>query len=48
MANPKFLNVEKKVPYNLRLPQKLIDDLNAYADITGNTTGIDKLGTINY
>lgn len=38
MANPKFLNVEKKVPYNLRLPQKLIDDLNAYADITGNTT----------
>lgn len=38
MANPKFLNVEKKVPYNLRLPQNLIDKLNAYADITGNTT----------
>ena len=38
MANPKFLAVEKKVPYNLRLPQKLIDDLNAYAEITGNTT----------
>ena len=38
MANPKFLAVEKKVPYNLRLPQNLIDDLNAYAEITGNTT----------
>ena len=38
MANPKFLAVEKKVPYNLRLPQDLIDKLNAYAEITGNTT----------
>ena len=38
MANPKFLNVEKKVPYNIRLPASLIDDLNAYAEITGNTT----------
>ena len=38
MANPKFLNVEKKVPYNLRLPASLIDDLNSYAEITGNTT----------
>ena len=38
MANPKFLNIEKKVPYNLRLPPSLIDELNAYAEITGNTT----------
>ena len=38
MANPKFLNIEKKVPYNIRLPASLIDDLNSYAEITGNTT----------
>ena len=38
MANPKFLNVEKKVPYNIRLPASLIDKYNAYAEITGNTT----------
>ena len=29
MSNPKFLNVEKKVPYNIRLPQRLIDKYNA-------------------
>lgn len=38
MANPKFLSVEKKVPYNIRLPQRLIDKYNAYAELTGNTT----------
>lgn len=36
--NPKFLNVEKKVVYNIRLPQRLIDKLNGYAELTGNTT----------
>lgn len=38
MANPKFISVEKKVPYNIRLPQRLIDKYNAYAELTGNTT----------
>lgn len=38
MSNPKFLNVEKKVPYNIRLPKRLIDKLNAYAELSGNTT----------
>ena len=38
MSNPKFLNVEKKVPYNIRLPQRLIDKYNAYSELTGNTT----------
>lgn len=38
MSNPKFLNIEKKVPYNVRLPKRLIDKLNAYAELTGNTT----------
>lgn len=36
--NPKFLNVEKKVQYNIRMPQRLIDKYNAYAELTGNTT----------
>ena len=38
MANPKFLSVEKKVPYSIRLPQRLIERLNGYAELTGNTT----------
>ena len=38
MSNPKFLNVEKRVPYNIRLPKRLIDKLNAYAELSGNTT----------
>lgn len=38
MSNPKFLNVEKRVPYNVRLPKRLIDKLNSYAELTGNTT----------
>ena len=25
MSNPKFLNVEKRVPYTVRLPKRLID-----------------------
>ena len=37
MSNPKFLNIEKKVPYSVRLPQRLIDKLNAYAELSGNT-----------
>lgn len=36
--NPKFLNVEKKVVYNIRLPQRLIDKYNSYSELTGNTT----------
>ncbi|MBR2651778.1 hypothetical protein IKD56_00085 [bacterium] len=38
MANPKFLPVAKKIPYNIRLPKPLLDKLNAYAELTGNTT----------
>lgn len=38
MSNPKFLNIEKKIPYSVRLPQRLIDKLNAYAELSGNTT----------
>lgn len=38
MSNPKFLNVEKRVPYNVRLPKRLIEKLNAYAELSGNTT----------
>ena len=37
-SNPQFLNVDKKVVYNIRLPQRLIDKINAYAELTGNTT----------
>ena len=38
MANPKFLPVAKKIPYNIRMPKPLLDKLNAYAELTGNTT----------
>lgn len=38
MSNPKFINIEKKIPYSVRLPQRLIDKLNAYAELNGNTT----------
>ena len=37
-SNPKFLKHDKKVPYNIRLPQRLIDKYNSYAELTGNTT----------
>ena len=36
--NPKYLNVEKKVQYNIRLNQRLIDKITTYAELTGNTT----------
>lgn len=36
--NPKYLPVEKKVQYNIRVPQRLIDKYTAYANLTGNTT----------
>lgn len=35
---PKYLPVQKKVPYNIRMPKQLLDSLNAYAELTGNTT----------
>ena len=38
MALPKYLPVKKKIPYNIRMPENLLDKLNAYADLTGNTT----------
>ena len=38
VGNPKFLNTEKKVPYNIRLPQRLIEKYNSYSELTGNTT----------
>lgn len=37
-SNPKYLPIQKKVPYNIRLPKPLLDKLNAYAELTGNTT----------
>lgn len=38
MSTPKYLPTEKKVKYNVRLPKKLLDELNAYAELTNNTT----------
>lgn len=38
MALPKYLPVKKKIPYTVRLPEHLLNSLNAYADLTGNTT----------
>ena len=37
-TNPQFLKAEKKVQYNARFTQRLINKLNAYAELTGNTT----------
>lgn len=37
-SNPKFLNVESKVQYNMRVPKRLIDKYTAYAELSGNTT----------
>ena len=37
MANPKFLQVDSKVLINARLPKKLTDKLDKYAELTGNT-----------
>lgn len=38
MSKPKYLPIPKKVPYNIRLPKKLLDELNVYAELTGKTT----------
>ena len=38
MATPKYLQIPKKIPYNIRLPKPLLDKLNSYAELTGNTT----------
>ena len=35
---PKYLPVPKKIQYNIRLPKPLLDKLNTYAELTGNTT----------
>ena len=45
--NPKFLNVEKKVQYNIRLPQRLIDKYNAYAELSGNNTSNIIINVLN-
>ena len=37
-SNPKFLNVESKVQFNMRVPKRLIDKYTAYAELSGNTT----------
>ena len=37
-SNPKYLPIPKKIPYNIRMPKPLLDKLNAYAELTGNTT----------
>ena len=34
----KYLPIPKKIPYNIRMPKPLLDKLNAYAELTGNTT----------
>ena len=36
--NPQFLKVEKRIPYTVRLPKRLIDKLNSYAELSGKTT----------
>ena len=46
-SNPKYLQIPKKVPYNIRLPKPLLDKLNAYAEITGNTTTDIVIGALN-
>ena len=38
MSLPKYIPVKKKVLYNVRLHEDIINGLNAYADLTGNTT----------
>ena len=44
---PKYLPVEKKVPYNIRLPKPLLDKLNAYAELTGKTTTDVVIGALD-
>lgn len=46
-SNPKYLPVPKKIPYNIRLPKPLLDKLNAYAELTGNTTTDVVIGALN-
>ena len=46
-SNPKYLPVPKKVPYNIRLPKPLLDKLNAYAELTGNTTTDVVIGALD-
>ena len=47
MSKPKYLPIPKKVPYNIRLPKHLQDKLNAYADLSGNTTTDIVIGALN-
>lgn len=47
MSNPKYLPIPKKIPYNIRLPKPLLDSLNAYAELTGNTTTDIVIGALN-
>lgn len=47
MSNPKYLPIPKKIPYNIRMPQDLLDKLNAYAELTGNTTTDVVIGALN-
>lgn len=46
-SNPKYLPIPKKIPYNIRLPKPLLDKLNAYAELTGNTTTDVVIGALN-
>ena len=47
MSKPKYLPIPKKIPYNIRLPKHLLDSLNAYAELTGNTTTDVVIGALN-
>lgn len=47
MSNPKYLPIPKKIPYNIRMPQHLLDKLNSYAELTGNTTTDVVIGALN-
>ena len=47
MSNPKYLPIPKKIPYNIRLPKPLLDSLNAYAELTDNTTTDIVIGALN-
>ena len=47
MSKPKYLPIPKKTPYNIRMPQHLLDKLNAYAELTDNTTTDVVIGALS-
>ena len=47
MSKPKYLPIPKKTPYNIRMPQHLLDKLYAYAELTDNTTTDVVIGALS-